>query len=260
MNKFVLYFDLFLSFISIGNASTYEWRPTESALKKFPMKIVKGHLYYPNGKSIYIPSKSIIDNGWGEVGSVHVVGEDKKPVPNKLEILWFSFTENQFYEGTFELPYEKLKKMFKEGIPNEKDTYPYFVVGVAPGGGLSLWLAGSGNVVEVANFKAKKVDQNWSVVVKNKKISRLEYIKIMLEDSLGMEGLENLNKNGVPKDYFDKIIQKRRCKLNVIGASPVKISTKLFNGESMSFEDLTPLESSSDRGILKEIKFEFNIC
>ncbi|MCP3873094.1 MAG: DUF2931 family protein, partial [Desulfobacteraceae bacterium] len=86
----------------------FEWLPTECAPKNYPMKIVRGDFIFKNKNSIYIPDGRFIMDGWGEVGSIDIVGEDFKPLPVRLRILWFSYTEDKFYAGDFDLPYEKI--------------------------------------------------------------------------------------------------------------------------------------------------------
>src|SRR5690625_6866949 len=63
--------------------------------------------------------------------SSHIVGLDLKPLPDRLDIKFFSYTENQFYHGVFELPYERILSLFSEGSLNKEDpTYYRIMVGV----------------------------------------------------------------------------------------------------------------------------------
>jgi len=62
----------------------FNWFPSESAHKDFPMKIIKGDFIFLDGGSTYIPDHRLINNGWGEVGSHHIIGENFKPVPTLL--------------------------------------------------------------------------------------------------------------------------------------------------------------------------------
>src|SRR5690625_7133690 len=99
------------------------------------MRVINGTLLY-RGEShvLYIPSGGTIGRGWGEMVSSHIVGPDLKPLPDRLDIKFFSYTENQFYHGVFELPYERILSLFSEGSLNKEDpTYYRIMVGVAPG-------------------------------------------------------------------------------------------------------------------------------
>jgi len=95
----------------------YEWLPTESAPIAFPMEIIEGTLFYPGSGSIYIPDRRPFANGWGRTGSMHLVGDDAKPVPERLELTWFSYAEDKFYSGRFELNHARLDSLFDAGLP-----------------------------------------------------------------------------------------------------------------------------------------------
>src|SRR5690625_5873636 len=81
--------------------------------------------------------------GLGVMFSSHIVGPDLKPLPDKLHIKYFSYLEDQFYEGNFDLPYEKILFLFREGSKDKDNTeYNRIMVGVAPGGSVAVWLQG----------------------------------------------------------------------------------------------------------------------
>lgn len=137
----------------------FEWQATESGPRNYPMEIVKGDLFYHDGSgSLYVPNRATLDHGWGTMRSSHIVGPDYKPLSNRLEITFFSYTENQFYVGKFDLPYKKILAMFKEGYdaPSRgRITYRQIIVGVAPGGTVSVWLSGISKTTEVFSGKAE---------------------------------------------------------------------------------------------------------
>jgi hypothetical protein len=182
----------------------FEWQATESAPKNYVMSIVSGSLIYHDGSgSLYVPDGSDIQGGWGKGISSHVVGDDLKPLPNKLAITFFSYTENQFYRGNFDLPYEKILALFQAGFysPNQEKhiTYDQIVVGVAPGGAVSVWLWGYEKITEVFFGQAEKVDIEWSHLTSATHISREEYVRQSVEYSLKTpERIDALRKNGVP--------------------------------------------------------------
>ena len=192
-------------------SNRFEWLPTECAPKKYPMKIVQGDLIFENGRAAYIPSGKILDNGWGKQGSIHIVGDSFKPVPVKMEIVWFSYTENKFYGGSFDLPHKKMFELFHEGFfmpsTGQKTTYSTIMVGVAPRGEISVWL-GMGIVVEVASFQAEEIDFDWKRVLNNPDVSREEYIQEILKNRLNEKELAILEKEGPPKGQWKNIYRK----------------------------------------------------
>ncbi len=185
----------------------FDWQATDSAPRNYPMEIVAGHLFYPEGGSLYVPDKSTIAHGWGEGGSSHIVGPELKPLPHRLGISFFSYTENQFYGGRFDLPYDTIVQRFKEGYysPNEPGhvTYDEIVVGVAPGGAVAVWLRGIDRTTEVFFGHAQKEEGRWTSIIDNPAYTREEFIRSEIESSLTPEALASLRKNGVPLGRWD---------------------------------------------------------
>ncbi len=193
--------------------SKYEWRATESAPSGFPMEIVRGTLVFPDGSGLYIPDKKTIYHGWGMPVSSHVVGELKKPLPNRVEITYFSYAENQFYRGAFELPYEQIRALFERGYvspsTNSQTSYTKIMVGVTPGGGVAVWLYGIGRTTEVLFEQAEKTDVDWALVAGSADMSRDEFVRLEMEDSIGAGGLAALQSTPVTIDTWTKFHQQR---------------------------------------------------
>ena len=128
-----------------AETKTFDWLATECAPKNYPMEIIDGTFFYHKQEhGLYIPSGGTICEGWGTMISSHIVGEDLKPLPDRLQITFFSYMEDAFYKGEFELPYDKIVEMFETGYysPEEEGetTYQRIMCGVAPGGTVAVWL------------------------------------------------------------------------------------------------------------------------
>lgn len=182
-------------------ADEYKWLPTACADYNYPMQITDGKFIFKSKDFVHIPDKKIISNGWGEAGSIYMIGEHLKPIPEKMMISWFSYTENKFYSGVFDLPYEKIKLLFENGfidpVDGKKATYDMIMVGLAPEGEVSVWLTG-GITTEVGNFQAGQANINWSEILDNPDVSRENYIQDILEDELGKDKLAYLDKRDIP--------------------------------------------------------------
>ena len=196
----------------------FDWQATEGAPTNYPMTIIGGSLgYHDDSGSLYVPNKATLDNGWGLGRSSHIVGPDLKPLPKNLTITFFSYTENQFYQGRFDFPYDKILKLFQEGYysppDNDRETYNALVVGVAPGGAVAVWAKGAMRTTEVFFGQAEKIEGSWSSLTSATHISREQYVRETVEESVAAltpEGfkmrdpeknraaLEALRKNGIP--------------------------------------------------------------
>ena len=103
-----------------------------------------------------VPVGHTLEGSWGASGTVWAVGDEMQPVPEHLELLWFSYAENKFYKGDFSLPQARLRTLLAQGTWNvEKEkpaAYTEFTVCVLPKGVAVVWLTG-GNQVLVGRFQ-----------------------------------------------------------------------------------------------------------
>ena len=132
--------------------------------------------------------------------SSHVVGDGFKPLPDRLEITFFSYTENVFYQGAFDLPYGKILELFNAGYFSQREnghaTYDNIMCGIAPGGTVVVWLLGIDKITEVFTGKANKIEAS----EKLNEIIPPELVKMEIEneDSKERDALESMRKNGIP--------------------------------------------------------------
>jgi len=186
------------------NATKFEWESTESAPKHYPMEIIKGTLIFQGEaeKGLYIPSGGTLTAGWGYPISAHSSGDKPLSLPDRLKIIFFSFGEKQFYKGEFDLPYDKILALFREGVAANKDNpnYRRIMVGVAPGGTVTVWLTGR-ETKEIFFGQAQKVELNPSAAftLPFKSQEQIDdYIESCIKSSLSEEEVESLKKNGIP--------------------------------------------------------------
>ncbi|MDY6450665.1 DUF2931 family protein [Acinetobacter faecalis] len=136
-------------------------------------------------------------------------------IPSKIEVMWFSFSENQFWHGEFDLPKDELQHLLnkeklldlfstRQGITHDK--YNKIIVNVAPRGKVHLYVSGFA-VKHIGTYQAKAIDYDWEQHAKdtwwltqNSVIEpRDEYVKMIVDDDL--ELISNLN-NVYREDYF----------------------------------------------------------
>lgn len=243
-------------------ATQFEWSASSSAPDGFPMKIIAANLNYRGGGQ-YVGASAQTDNGWGKPDSGS--GGGKQPVPEILDILFFSYTENQFYRGTFDLPRETILKLLQEGYfsptpPARHVTYRNFVVGVAPGGVVAVWVLGRDRQTEVFYGKAIKVNLPWDTLTKATHITREQYVREAIEDSIkSPEVIAALKKNGPPLGLWDRYRKRYRWQpvlTNMVLRDNLFKVVSYFNGEH---DYLTyPLDeagAAASRPVPKEMSF-----
>jgi hypothetical protein len=187
------------------------------------------------------PVAGIGADKWGRDAGGVSVGADQKPIPVGLNITWLSYTENQFYTGSFKLPYDTMLELFKKGWADTDGfgTYDHIIAGMAPGGVIVVWLSGAAHTVDVARFQATKttVDMKDFTDRNDYEYSHADYVKSMLRDMPDSSVSDNLAKNGIPYGLWDKYRQRFQLRPKIIydWVSPVKteqILLNYYNGEA----------------------------
>lgn len=251
------------SFISCQNKmEKYQWLPTESSPSLYPMNIYQGYLFLEDGNKVYIPCSGVSHTGWGYSGSLHTQGEDLKAVPVRLEVTWASFLENKFYKGNWDLPVDKIKKLFKEGTvnwrTNEKESYSSVVVGLAPGGVAVVWLYGNDQQVEIGRFQAKETTVAMKDYVPgNPTISQEEYFNM---SSSVPEAYENMKAKGIPFGIWDTYRKKYnwKTKTEIPGHVLKNVTMEMYNGEEETLFNQSVIENPfKERAVPRLISYQF---
>ena len=142
------------------NEPEYEWGISVNAPIGYPI-----HVYAGRVGPQYITSDLWCSTEEPDWGSAYVnEGNDPKELPKDIDIVWFSFIENCFYNLQAPLDYEKIEKVFKEGFEQRirygelyHTTYNGLVVGLAPGGTVVVWVGkGYSPITEVGRFQASR--------------------------------------------------------------------------------------------------------
>lgn len=193
----------------MSNETKFDWLATESAPQHYPMEIIQGAFYYHGAdRSLYIPYGGTLSSGWGHGISNHHVHSEPQPLPDRLSIVFFSYAEKQFYKGEFDLPYDKILALFRDGVDNPTDfgngltrpVYSKVMVGIAPGGAVAVWVTGK-KTAEVFFGQAEKTEidpgRAFRLPFKDKADSDA-YIQEGLVEDLSTDELESLKKNGIP--------------------------------------------------------------
>lgn len=185
------------------NATEFDWYATESSPRLYPMEIIEGTFYYKGQNTgRYIPSGGTLFYGWGKSVSMHVGEPNKRPLPDRLEIKFYSYAEKQFYKGTFDLPYEEILSLFRQANIDRpgKPYYRSIMAGIAPGGAVSVWVNGA-YTKEVFFGQAEKYDvlpyPTFGIPLDSKEASDA-YIAKQIKNVLKPEELEALQRDGIP--------------------------------------------------------------
>lgn len=217
----------------------FEWKPTECAPLHYASEIYHGDFITEDDNYITIPYGGRIDQGWGSSGSSWAVGEDLKSVPSRLKIIWLSYTENQFYFLDTELPKQKMTELFEKGFINRQGkqvTYNDIVVGLAPGGAVSVWLLGASRTTEVGHYQAEKTEVEMKDFNPDGNQNQDSYIKNKIE-SFSDDTKNVLAEQGIPIGKWTAFTERFLWKSVLKHVEEHKLATfhtQFYNGEMYS--------------------------
>ena len=244
----------------------YEWYPSESSPRGYPIDLIRGDFSYGKRKSIYIPTSADLGGGWGNGISNHAAGELEKEVPHKLSVFFYSYIEDQFYRDEFVLDKDYLSKMFKEGhpVPGEEgnETYSFINVNFAPGGYVAMWLQGGGDRTEVFFEKATPIEvDDFSVVSgpRNSK-NREQYRQSILNGDGQLALREAQEKGGIPFDRWANYRKSFNWRFKLVNIEQPKERSRMYfvNGEVHMYEP-NGLQDYAPRHVPFDIMFQADV-
>jgi Protein of unknown function (DUF2931) len=201
------------------NKSRFDWVAQASAPKGYIMRIIEGTFYYHDEEGgLYIPEGASVGNKdpWGDASHSHNVGEQYKALPDRLDIRFFSFTENKLYRGSFDLPYDKILALFKEGAKGsrygkDQPGYRSITAGIAPGGAVAVWVKGVSGTREVFFGQAEEYEDDLHATAGYLLVGkdRDDYVKRYIND-MPSQIQEQVKTNTIPFGIWAKYRSRYR--------------------------------------------------
>jgi len=141
----------------------FHWEEGTNAPLGYPAEVYKGGLELVNGGYVSLYRSTISGKlGWGYPGNGSSNGT--KALPNRLNVIYLSYAENQFYHVDAEIDYQNLvdvfdKPLYVRGASGKlrAEKFNQVIVGFAPGGVAVVWASGPGTIVEIGRYQGQKV-------------------------------------------------------------------------------------------------------
>lgn len=171
----------------------------------YPTDTCFGLLCYNESESLEIPKCYPYSGEWGSILSTMSQAREKFPMPKKIDMVWLSLVERRFYSVEAELPSDQMEFLWGK---YDTDTFSHIVVGMAPYGGVAVWIVGIQKVVLVAWMQAERFEMKFEVFSPDSPMSSLdEYCNYYINHDSRVK--ENLEANGLPpRHLFDKYMQQ----------------------------------------------------
>ncbi|REC63507.1 hypothetical protein DRF65_05270 [Chryseobacterium pennae] len=189
-----------------GNAmnDTYVYETGSGCDENYPIDTYRQVFYSKDNKMIQIDGLGFQRGPWGNGGVTYVKNEKQdKELPATMKVGYYSYAEDKFYEGEFNLPAEKIKEYLNEKADdpeyankkneNSKDgffhKYDRIEVGFTLGGMVVLWMKGEDAQKVLATFTAKEAFPEWSSVFEDS--SRKEKVEYGLNNDVYTPKVKN---------------------------------------------------------------------
>jgi Protein of unknown function (DUF2931) len=185
------------------SVTNFKWYAVATAPRDYPMEVISGTFFCKGmNAGVQIPSGGTLTTGWGKSASAYVGEDEVPPLPDRVEVRFYSYVEKQVYEAEFALPYDVILAKFQQQLREapDKRNYSSFLLGIAPGGAMSVWMKGP-RTTEVFFGQAKKIEMApeaaFDLPFKSEEQSD-DYVSSALAESVTPEQLANIKKYGAP--------------------------------------------------------------
>jgi len=249
----------------------FEWAGAMSNPTGYPVQLYKGTFIFPKdedyeftfseGNTVNYHAK------WGEAGAETY--KSMMSLPKAIDVTWYSFSENAFYQFHDAIDYNKLLTLFKQPYVERRATsdveehYDKIIFGFAPGGGLVIWAGGSGyRQVEIGHYQAKKIDFGQKVsdskeLVYGDLFNQEWRNKVLTDTMIIPLAIQIAKKNQpVPDDYWNKLRTAYTWNPKFVIAPEIKtydVIFQYFNAERFAFDERIQNVTVEKRGIPQHI-------
>lgn len=150
----------------------FEWEAIKTAAQGYPIEVIDGQFFDTltgEGQSLATGGITTGRDAWQDYAGGGW-GEAKKYLPNRLHVTWIDFAENCTYQLATDIDGNKIYQLFKEGFYRatssdaigkgfpSKERYKGISAGFVPGGGVFVFVEGSGQIIEIGRYQGKKIE------------------------------------------------------------------------------------------------------
>lgn len=161
-----------LSVVALALAACMNSKPKETREKKYDYETVvtsaDGYECLISWADCHLGTYSmpfLAEGSWGGGRPIMHTNLDVKRLPDSIQVVCFSLTEDCFYKLHAPLDKERvrtlLKAQYKTKDRDEYDYYSWYTIGIAPGGSVNLWLSGSESNLCLNSYQAEKVEYSF---------------------------------------------------------------------------------------------------
>ena len=177
-----------------------------SAPRLYPVDTFFSLLLSSDGCDIEVPKRYPYQGEWGKPLSTYLP-DSETPVPKILDMVYLSLVERRFYSVDAPLPQERMEELFSMSVSGEP-LFDYIIVGMAPYGGVAVWLCGEKKEVLIKWIKGEEVHVKMEdFLPMTPKMTLDDNCDFYINNDSTVKN--NIEQYGLPSiDLFDKYMQQ----------------------------------------------------
>lgn len=163
-------------------------------------------LFIDTEKVLELPKRYPYKGEWGKPLSTHLLEHESYPIPKTIDLVWLSVVERKVYSLHTNLPSDKIFKLLTYGNTNKnKQIIKHIIVGMAPNGGVAIWIHENRKSFLAAWLCAETVPMDTSDM---KSGINIDYLyDLYIKDDLHIKG--NTERIGLPpRNLYNKYMQQ----------------------------------------------------
>ena len=193
----------------MSSSQQYRLFASGSAPLLYPTDTMFALLHYGRDAALEVPKRYPYSGEWGQPVSTHMLEREEYPAPGMLDMIWLSVVERKFYSLLQKLPMERIiQYLERKDEADSTQLMQHIVVGMAPFGGVALWLHGHRKSVLIDWMHAEQTEVAMEDFIPHNPTMKLEQIcNFYLDQDPRVR--ENLETNGLPpRDLFDNYMKQ----------------------------------------------------
>lgn len=201
-------------------ATGLNWLATDSAPRDYPAYVVDALFVLEDGTIEGIPDDRLTNTGWGQPGSIQIIGDDEKAVPTQLHVKWFDLVSRKGFSGRIPMQADHMGSVLRQTVPQPNGTktaVDYLRVGFAPGGDVAVWVSSQRVNHMVGMFKAAPTQISLSEMSKDPALTEDQFIRKMLDAALPAGKAQSIVARTVPEGKWLQLDRRFNWQASVIG-------------------------------------------
>ena len=138
----------------------FRFQTSDSAPRLYPPFPFYEDYKDADGHSHLIMRRNNPHSDWGEATATVVLSSKELSLPTSIELGWLSVVESKCYKFSENIDSEKIEALFEKKDDNDSPLFEYIVIGLAPYGGVAIWLRGPLKSVIIDWKKAELANPN----------------------------------------------------------------------------------------------------